>query len=116
MKIKGVTGREYEAWDPERAKAVNEPSKAKEVQDLLEGLASKVYELERERKRFQQALAHITSLVTEYGLCRPEIQLARMDLPEATERYADNRNWDEKNMGVIAKSVLAEMREKGELP
>jgi hypothetical protein len=39
-----------------------------------------------------------------------------MELGEASMRYVSEKNYDEKNLGAIAKHVLQEMREKGELP
>jgi hypothetical protein len=94
MKIKGVTGAEYEEWKP--------PEQGHYLMDL-QGL-------ERENKSLKETVVHLTTLIQTFGLCRPETQLARMELGEATERY------DEKNLGVIARNLVKEMRANGELP
>lgn len=95
MKIKGVTGAEYEEWKP-----------PKDYENVLE----------RQNKSLQDTVVHLTALIHTFGFCRPEMQLARMELGEATERYVLNKSYDEKNYGAIAKHVLAEMRAKGEMP
>jgi hypothetical protein len=100
MKIKGVTGAEYEEWKP--------PEQGHYLMDL-QGL-------ERENKSLKETVVHLTTLIQTFGFCRPETQLARMELGEATERYVLNKSYDEKNLGVLAKNLLKEMREKGELP
>jgi DNA-binding ferritin-like protein len=110
MKIKGVTGKTYVDLSAE----IRHYLEGKELEEFQDTINHS--KLKEENKRLQDALSHITSLITEYGLCRPETQLARMELSEATVRYVENRNWDDKNMGVIAKRLISEMREKGELP
>lgn len=110
MKVKGVTGKTYVDLSAE----IRHYLEGKELEEFQDTINHS--KLKEENKRLQTALSHLTSLITEYGLCRPETQLARMELPEATARYAENRNYDEKNMGVIAKNLIAEMRLKGELP
>jgi hypothetical protein len=103
MRIKGVSGREYEEWKTPQ-----------ELQMLQTAMNSQ--ELERQNKSLKDTVAHLTTLIHTFGFCRPETQLARMELGEATERYVLNKNYDEKNLGVIARNLLKEMREKGELP
>ena len=100
MKIKGASGREYEEWKP--------PEQGHYLMDL-QGL-------ERENKSLKETVVHLTTLIQTFGLCRPETQLARMELGEATERYVMNKSYDEKNLGVLAKNLLKEMRANGELP
>jgi hypothetical protein len=110
MKIKGVTGAEYEEWKP--------PEQGHYLMDL-QGLEREMMDLqglERENKSLKETVVHLTTLIQTFGLCRPETQLARMELGEATERYVLNKSYDEKNLGVLAKNLLKEMREKGELP
>jgi hypothetical protein len=43
------------------------------------------------------------------------MQLARMELEEANDKWAQDKNVDDKNLGAIVKFVLAELRKKGEL-
>ena len=100
MKIKGASGREYEEWKP--------PEQGHHLMDLQE--------LERQNKYLKETVVHLTTLIQTFGLCRPETQLARMELGEATERYVMNKSYDEKNLGVIARNLVKEMRANGELP
>ena len=109
MKIKGVSGKQYVDLNAE-------------IRHYLDGKDMGEFEdtinhsqLRSANQQLKQALVHITSLVNHYGLCRPEGQLMRMELNEGSMRYVSERNYDEKNLGAIAKHVLSEMREKGEL-
>ena len=99
MKIKGVTGAEYEEWKP--------PEQGHYLMDL-QGL-------ERENKSLKETVVHLTTLIQTFGFCRPETQLARMELGEATERYVMNKSYDEKNLGMIANNLIKEMSANMEL-
>jgi hypothetical protein len=100
MKIKGVTGAEYEEWkSPEQSRQV---------------MVSQ--ELKRQNEALKETVVHLTTLIQTFGFCRPETQLARMELGEATERYVMNKSYDEKNLGMIAKNLIKEMRANRELP
>lgn len=103
--IKGASGREYEEW---------KPTANKETPRNMGVVNSQ--ELERQNMAQQQTIVHLTNLINAFGFCRPETQLARMELFEASERYVLNRSYDDKNFGAIAKHLLKEMRAKGELP
>jgi len=137
MKIKGASGREYEEWKPpEESQVLSEEaeerlSAAELDRDVqlkrwgqtlmntaveLKELQEKNQELREQNFSLKKTLTHLTTLIQTFGLCRPETQLARMELGEATERYVMDKSYDEKNLGVIAKNLLKEMREKGELP
>ena len=110
MKIKGASGREYVDLREE----INHLLDGKEIDGMMGSIATS--DLKRENKSLKETVVHLTTLIQTFGLCRPETQLARMELGEATERYVMNKSYDEKNLGVIAKNLLKEMREKGELP
>lgn len=110
MKIKGASGREYVDLREE----IKHLLEGKEVDGMMDSIA--MSGLKRENKSLKETVVHLTTLIQTFGLCRPETQLARMELGEATERYVMNKSYDEKNLGVLAKNLLEEMRANGELP
>jgi hypothetical protein len=110
MKIKGVTGRTYVDLQQE----INHLLETNEMEEM--GNTITTSRLNRAVDQLKQTVTHLRALIHHYGLCRPETQLARMELGEASMRYVSEKNYDEKNLGAIAKHVLQEMREKGELP
>lgn len=110
MKIKGVTGRTYVDLQQE----INHLLVTNEIEEM--GNTITTSKLNRDVDQLKKTVTHLTALIHHYGLCRPETQLARMELGEASMRYVSEKNYDEKNLGAIAKHVLQEMREKGELP
>lgn len=110
MKIKGASGREYVDLREE----IKHLLEGKEVDGMMDSIATSG--LKRENGALKETVVHLTTLIQTFGLCRPETQLARMELGEATERYVMNKSYDEKNLGVLAKNLLEEMRANGELP
>ena len=110
MKIKGVTGKTYVDLNAE-IRHYLEGKDMEEFQDTINHS-----QLKSNIEQLKKTVTHLTALIHHYGLCRPETQLARMELGEASMRYVSEKNYDEKNLGAIAKHVLQEMREKGELP
>jgi len=114
MKIKGVTGRTYVDLQQE----INHLLETNEMEEMGNTVGGWITtsKLNRDVDQIKKTVTHLTALIHHYGLCRPETQLARMELGEASMRYVSEKNYDEKNLGAIAKHVLQEMREKGELP
>jgi hypothetical protein len=110
MKIKGVSGRQYVDLQEEILHLLD----GQEITGLVNTVGTS--ELQGNIQQLKFVVRHLTSLIQTFGLCRPEMQLARMELGEATERYLEDKGYDEKNYGAIAKDVLAEMRAKGEMP
>lgn len=127
-RVKGASGKEYEvldvtklqvevkyeAFDAEKArlKAWGEGLKQghKEAEQEL-----KIQKLRTEIDQRNKTVKMLLELIERYGLCREEMQLARMDLREAQDRWMEEQNVDGKNLGMFAHWVLEDMRNRGEL-
>jgi hypothetical protein len=107
--IRGASGKVYEEMDVTKLQTEGEERAQGISKDLMISM------LEIEVKYKEKTINHFLGLIRTYGFCRPEMQLARMGLEEANDKWAQDKNVDDKNLGAIAKFVVAEMRKKGEL-
>ena len=60
-------------------------------------------------RAIKHELELLRRVTEEYGLCNPDIQIARMSVREADQRYWAGLSGDGVAMGGIAKSVWEEM-------
>ncbi len=109
MTIRGASGKVYEEMDVTKLQTEGEERAQGISKDLMISM------LEIEVKYKEKTINHFLGLIKTYGFCRPEMQLARMGLEEANDKWAQGKNVDDKNLGAIAKFVVAEMLKKGEL-
>ena len=109
MTIRGASGKIYEEMDVTKLQTGVD----KTIQGVSKDLMISMLETEVRHKK--NTIDYFLDLIRTYGFCRPEMQLARMELEEANDRWAQDKNVDDKNLGAIAKFVVAEMRKKGEL-
>lgn len=109
MTIRGASGKIYEEMDVTKLQTGVD----KTIQGVSKDLMISMLEIEVKYK--EKTINHFLGLIRTYGFCRPEMQLARMGLEEANDKWAQDKNVDDKNLGAIAKFVVAEMRKKGEL-
>lgn len=122
MTIRGASGKIYEEMDVTKLQmsgvtgALGKPLEVG-VDKTTQGVGKDlmISMLETEVKYKEKTINHFLDLIRTYGFCRPEMQLARMELEEANGKWAQDKNVDDKNLGAIAKFVVAEMRKKGEL-
>jgi hypothetical protein len=114
--IRGASGKVYEEMDVTKLQT-GETSEVEEARYGAQGVGKDlmISMLKTEVKYKEQTINHFLDLIRTYGFCRPEMQLARMELEEANDKWAQDKNVDDKNLGAVAKFVLAEMRKKGEL-
>ena len=109
MTIRGASGKVYEEMDVTKLQTGVDKSNQGVGKDLMISM------LETEVRHKKNTIDYFLDLIRTYGFCRPEMQLARMELEEANDKWAQDKNVDDKNLGAIAKFVVAEMRKKGEL-
>jgi hypothetical protein len=107
--IRGASGKIYEEMDVTKLQTGVD----KTIQGVSKDLMISMLEIEVKYK--EKTINHFLGLIRTYVFCRPEMQLARMGLEEANDKWAQDKNVDDKNLGAIAKFVVAEMRKKGEL-
>ena len=112
MTIRGASGKVYEEMDVTKLR-VEVEGVGKTTQGVGKDLMISM--LETEVKYKEKTIDYFLDLIRTYGFCRPEMQLARMELEEANDKWAQDKNVDDKNLGAIAKFVVAEMIKKGEL-
>jgi hypothetical protein len=120
--IRGASGKVYEEMDVTKlqmsgASGVGGKRLEVGVDKTTQGVGKDlmISMLETEVKYKEKTINHFLDLIRTYGFCRPEMQLARMELEEANGKWAQDKNVDDKNLGAIAKFVVAEMIKKGEL-
>jgi len=113
MTIRGASGKVYEEMDVTKLQTRETVAAKYGAQGLGKDLMITMLETEVRHKR--NTIDYFLDLIRTYGFCRPEMQLARMELEEANDKWAQDKNVDDKNLGAIAKFVVAEMRKKGEL-
>lgn len=127
-KIKGAMGQQYEVLDVTKLQV--EPryeefdAEKAQLKAWGEGLKQGHREAERdlqiqklytELDQRNKTVKMLMQLIEKYGLCREEMQLARMELKEAQDRWMEEQNVDGKNLGVFAHWVLEDMRNRGEI-
>ena len=113
MTIRGASGKVYEEMDVTKLQTGEAEGARYGAQGVGKDLMISM--LETEVKYKEKTINHFLDLIRTYGFCRPEMQLARMELEEANDKWAQDKNVDDKNLGAIAKVVVAEMRNKGEI-
>jgi len=113
MTIRGASGKVYEEMDVTKLQTGETDAARYGAQGVGKDLMISMLETEVRHKR--NTIDYFLDLIKTYGFCRPEMQLARMELEEANDKWAQDKNVDDKNLGAIAKFVVAEMRKKGEL-
>ena len=113
MTIRGASGKIYEEMDVTKLHTGEAKGERYEAQGVGKDLMISMLETEVRHKK--NTIDYFLDLIRTYGFCRPEMQLARMELEEANDRWAQDKNVDDKNLGAIAKFVVAEMRKKGEI-
>lgn len=134
-RVKGASGKEYEvldvtklqvevkyeAFDAEKARlkawgeGLKQGHKEGELRVKIDQLGLEMGKLKDEIDRKTKTVKMLLELIERYGLCREEMQLARMDLREAQDRWMEEQNVDGKNLGMFAHWVLEDMRNRGEI-
>ena len=98
--------------------------RGKQVKEWGEGLKQghkeaeqelKIQKLHTEIDQRNKTVKMLMALIEKYGFCREEMQLARMDLKEAHEKWMGEVDIDGKNLGAFSHWVLQEMKRNGEL-
>ena len=114
-RIRGASGKVYEEMDVTKLQSQMQDEEGdEEVQGLSKDLKIAMYRKEVEYK--DKTINHLMELIRTYGFCKPEMQLGRMELDEAKSRWMDSHDsYDDKNLGMLAKFVIEEMRKKGEI-
>jgi hypothetical protein len=134
-KVQGASGKQYELWEESEVKEARERKvgyEAVTVEQVREWSREVQHKAEVEKERCEKdkwkeqaegarsQVAVLLGLIEEYGLCRPELQVARMGLDEGYKQWKDkelaNKEKDFMDtLGRFAKAIAKEMKKKGEL-